>query len=74
MRAFASLLVAAALVAGCATSTPGPYAARVEPGAEPAYQRCSSRDPDRSAWFCVIGQILYAVVAGMEAGVDIRPK
>jgi hypothetical protein len=74
MRASASLLVAAALVAGCATSAPGPHAERVEPGAEPAYQRCSSRDPDRSAWFCVIGQILYAVVAGMEAGVDIRPK
>jgi hypothetical protein len=74
MRASASLLVAAALVAGCAASPPGPRAASVEPGAEPAVQRCSPRDPDRSAWFCVIGQILYAVVAGMEAGVDIRPK
>ena len=75
MRAFASVLVAALLLAGCATATPAPRA-DADGVARPAaaLQRCSPSDPDRFAWFCVIGQLIYAVVAGMEAGVDLRPK
>jgi hypothetical protein len=29
-------------------------------------KRCSPSDPDRSAWFCFVGQLLYNVVGGMQ--------
>jgi hypothetical protein len=31
-----------------------------------AIKRCSPSDPDRHAWFCVIGQILYGVAGAMQ--------
>ena len=31
-----------------------------------AMKRCSASDPDRNAWFCVIGQILYSVTGAMQ--------
>jgi hypothetical protein len=61
-------VVAALLVAGCATSappspSPGSGAAD-EPRPIAWYQRCSPADPDRYAWFCVIGQIAYSILGG----------
>jgi hypothetical protein len=52
------ILLAAALLAGCATTT-GPAASRADASSR-APRRCSPADPDRAAWFCVVGQILYA--------------
>ena len=49
-----ALLLAAYLLGGCATARP---AARAEEPSTP--RRCSPADPDRWAWFCVVGQILY---------------
>jgi hypothetical protein len=47
-------------LAGCATTTPArPRTAQ----ASEAPRRCSTADPDRWAWFCVIGQILYGAAA-----------
>ena len=57
MRRLACALLAAAVLAGCAT-TAGPPASRTDQ-ASPAPRRCSTADPDRWAWFCVVGQILY---------------
>ena len=31
-----------------------------------AVKRCSPSDPDRSAWFCVLGQFLYNLVGVMQ--------
>jgi uncharacterized protein YceK len=54
-------LLAAMLLAGCATATPRGASGARETSAAP--QRCSPRDPDRWAWFCVVGQILYGAAA-----------
>lgn len=54
------ILLAAIVLAGCATTTPArPRAAE----AAEAPRRCSPADPDRWAWFCVVGQILYGAAA-----------
>lgn len=47
------VLIAAIMLVGCATAAPPRRAADASP------QRCSTADPDRHAWFCVVGQILY---------------
>jgi hypothetical protein len=60
VRRVAPALLAATLLAGCATA-PRP-AARVDQTAQ-APRRCSTADPDRWAWFCVVGQILYGAAA-----------
>jgi hypothetical protein len=63
-----SLLVAASLLAGCAT---GDGASRVtapragEAAASPP-RRCSPADPDRWAWFCVIGRLFYETAAAFQ--------
>ena len=54
------VLLAAMVLAGCATTTPP--RARTAQAAE-APRRCSTADPDRWAWFCVVGQILYGAAA-----------
>jgi hypothetical protein len=54
------------LVAGCATAAPPPSTAGGEPKSTSAIKRCSPSDPDRHAWFCVIGQILYGVAGAMQ--------
>jgi hypothetical protein len=48
------------LLGSCATAYP-PATARGRRlrGA----RRCSAGDPDRSAWFCVVGQILYGAAS-----------
>ena len=62
MRRLGATLLAAVLLAGCATAGPPPP----RPTAADATQtprRCSPADPDRWAWFCVIGQVLYGAAA-----------
>ncbi|HWN02089.1 MAG TPA: hypothetical protein VNQ72_03715 [Candidatus Dormibacteraeota bacterium] len=55
------ILLAATLLAGCAT-TARPSAARTEQASQ-APRPCSTADPDRWAWFCVVGQILYGAAS-----------
>jgi outer membrane biogenesis lipoprotein LolB len=58
MRRLAAVLLAALLLTGCATSGPArPVVSATETSQTP--RRCSPSDPDRWAWFCVVGQILY---------------
>ena len=57
MRRLACALVAATLLVGCA-ATSRPSASRTDETSQ-APRRCSPADPDRWAWFCVVGQILY---------------
>ena len=59
----ASLALIALLVVGCATAAPPPSTAASE---SISIKRCSPSDPDRHAWFCVIGQILYGVAGAMQ--------
>lgn len=61
MRRLASVLLVAALLAGCAT-TSRPSASRSDQASQ-SPRRCSTADPDRWAWFCVVGQILYGAAA-----------
>ena len=61
MRRLAVLLVILALLGGCATAS-RPAVARADESSS-APRRCSPADPDRWAWFCVIGQILYGAAA-----------
>jgi hypothetical protein len=51
------ILLAATLLVGCAT-TARPSASRADQASQTP-RRCSTADPDRWAWFCVVGQILY---------------
>lgn len=60
MRRLACALLAATLLAGCAT-TSRPPASRTDETQAP--RRCSTADPDRWAWFCVVGQILYGAAS-----------
>ena len=53
-------LLAAMVLAGCAMTTPPRTRT---PQAAEAPRRCSTADPDRRAWFCVVGQILYGAAA-----------
>jgi hypothetical protein len=55
------VLLATIVLAGCATAA-RPSAARAD-HAPQAPRRCSAADPDRGAWFCVVGQILYGAAA-----------
>ena len=57
-----SLALIVLLAGGCATATPPPSADRESK----SIKRCSPTDPDRQAWFCVIGQILYGVAGAMQ--------
>ena len=59
-RRSVAILLAAIVLAGCATTAPersGTAAAAEAP------RRCSPTDPNRWAWFCVVGQILYGAAA-----------
>jgi outer membrane biogenesis lipoprotein LolB len=61
MRRLAAALLATTLLTGCAT-TSRPAAARADQSTQEP-RRCSTADPDRWAWFCVIGQILYGAAS-----------
>ena len=55
------ILLAATLLVGCAT-TARPAASRTDQASQ-ATRRCSTADPDRRAWFCMVGQILYGAAS-----------
>lgn len=55
------IVLAATLLVGCAT-TARPSASGTDQASQ-APRRCSTADPDRWAWFCVVGQILYGAAA-----------
>ena len=59
MRRLAALLIVLTLLGGCAAAS-RPAAASA---ADAPPRRCSPADPDRWAWFCVVGQILYGAAA-----------
>jgi hypothetical protein len=61
MPRLACALLAATLLAGCAT-TSRPAGSRADETSQ-APRRCSPGDPDRWAWFCVVGQILYGAAS-----------
>ena len=61
-----ALALITVLVLGCATAAPPPSTAGAESKSTSAIRRCSPSDPDRHAWFCVIGQILYGVAGAMQ--------
>ena len=77
MRAYVSLVIGALLFAGCATSS---VSSRVAPQGlvdEPSAStltRCSAADPNRWAWFCVIGQSLYGIGANLQPDAQYRFK
>jgi len=54
------VLIAAIMLVGCATAAPS--RTRASETSE-APRRCSTADPDRWAWFCVVGQILYGAAS-----------
>jgi hypothetical protein len=65
------------LLVGCSTSGPSSgfragQSAKEPPS--PAPTRCSAEDPDRGAWFCVIGQILYGIVGGRKPEVTLYSR
>ena len=57
----AVLLLALALLGGCATGSRPATARADDTSATP--RRCSTGDPDRGAWFCMVGQILYGAAS-----------
>ena len=59
-RRSVAILLAVIVLAGCATTAPERPRT---PAAAEAPRRCSPTDPDRWAWFCVVGQILYGAAA-----------
>ena len=69
-------VLSAMLAGGCATSSPSPQPAASGPGNEPRQDarltRCSSDDPDRHAWFCVVGQILYSALSMLQQDISAR--
>jgi hypothetical protein len=65
------------LAAGCATASAPPSTPSADTRAASGYRRCSPADPDRYAWFCVIGQIFYAAFAGFsftDPGAGLRDR
>lgn len=69
MKRFSAALVVVLLEAGCATSSPSFSATASSPAEQRGSDRltrCSSADPDRDAWFCVIGQIVYAALSMLQ--------
>ena len=69
-RAALALVSSALLLVACATGNVSTSAstgvAFGDTRAPSAVKRCSASDPDRNAWFCVIGQILYGVAGAMQ--------
>jgi hypothetical protein len=63
------VLLAALLLAGCATASPPPR----RPAAAEAPRRCSPADPDRWTWFCVMGQIFYAAASFFSPPNELAP-
>jgi hypothetical protein len=68
-----SVALVAIAVAGCATAAPPRPSASTDPGRTASAVRCSDADPDRFAWFCLVGRTLYAIAAGWQ-GDHSRPR
>ena len=65
-------MIAAILLAGCATSAPP---SSHVPSSSAEYQRCCSlADPDRFAWFCVLGQVLYSTLSNLQPDAALGPR
>jgi hypothetical protein len=62
MQRLGVAVLAAVLLAGCATSGP-PRSGPATAEATQTPRRCSPADPDRWAWFCVVGRVLYGAAA-----------
>jgi len=63
------IVVTALLIEGCGASVrPASPTSGSGGEAKPTagIKRCSPSDPDRYAWFCVVGQLLYNIAGGME--------
>jgi hypothetical protein len=77
MRAWLGLVVGALFLAGCATggssSRPASERTAGEPSS-PAPSRYSAADPDRWAWFCVIGRGVYSILAELQPDRNLRTK
>ena len=77
MRAYVSFVSCALLLAGCTTSSvssPVALERSADRPSPPTPARCSAADPGRWAWFCVIGQSLYGIVANLQPDVQQRLK
>jgi len=74
MKALRLAVFAAVLAGGCATSSPPPATSGTadEPRQGTRLTRCSAADPDRSAWFCVVGQILYSALSMFQQDISSR--
>jgi hypothetical protein len=60
----------ALLLGACATGNVSTSASTAmsfgDTRAPSAMKRCSASDPDRNAWFCIVGQFLYGVAGAMQ--------
>jgi hypothetical protein len=77
MRAHVSLVIGALLLAGCATGGSSSRVDTERSAGEPspsAPTRCSAGDPDRWAWLCVLGQILYGIGENVQADTQLRSR
>jgi uncharacterized protein YceK len=70
VRRLAALLIVLTLMGGCATASRPASAG----AADAPPRRCSPADPDRWAWFCVIGQILYGAAAFVQPVNELSPR
>jgi hypothetical protein len=69
------VVVTAMLAGGCATGPPSPPVTSGTgdaPRQAARLTRCSVADPDRSAWFCVVGQILYSTLSIFQQDISAR--
>ena len=76
-RTASAVAVAAVLVGGCATSarpTDSTSSVGGEPKPPAGIKRCSPSDPDRYAWFCVVGQLLYNISGGKDLSVGYSTR
>jgi len=72
-RIGAGVVAAALLLGGCASvHVESPLDDPRAP--KTTIKRCSPSDPDRSDWFCKLGQLFYNIVGGMgvDGGYTIR--
>jgi hypothetical protein len=63
-------MVAALAVAGCAVALPPATATTGgagEGGRPVDVARCADSDPNRFAWFCVVGRALYNIAAALQS-------
>jgi hypothetical protein len=77
MRVWLSLVVGALLLAGCVTGGSSSRPAFERTAGEPSSAvpgRGSASDPDRWAWFCVIGRGVYSILAELQPDRTIRTK